>query len=286
MGQLALGTVDLTRRPTPFDFASPRPERTPGPAVEDDGTPISRSWASVAVPKDEADGSASRSWIPMPPSLDGTDEAEADTKTLTLPRATGRAEADAKTVSLPRLLPDQRVVDRFVALYTEQYGRVVAYARRRLGDQGAAEDCAAEVFRIAWEHAEQGVPGAGWLFVTARNTILHQQRSAARANALSQAAASEISRRRDLEADEANQVARVRQALDELPADQRELLMAHYLDGLSGAECGALLSCSTGAVWVRLHRARAALRRSYEELADLPVEHDATGRTTSPKRVP
>jgi RNA polymerase sigma-70 factor (ECF subfamily) len=189
-----------------------------------------------------------------------------------------------------KVRPAERTVSRFVALYHEQYGRVVAYAKRRLGNTEAAEDCAAEVFRIAWEHADQGVPDAGWLFVTARNTILHQQRSNVRTEALRQAAAADHSRRQDLQADEVEQVARVRLALDELPDDQRELLMAHYLDGLSGAECGALLGCSAGAVWVRLHRARSALRHSFEELSDLPDlpdGHDQYRRTqTFPKRVP
>jgi RNA polymerase sigma-70 factor (ECF subfamily) len=156
---------------------------------------------------------------------------------------------------------------RFTDLYTEHYGRVVAYAKRRVGDLAAAEDIAAEVFRIAWQRTgEIGVPGAGWLFETARHTVLHHVRTAARQGALAESAAREAGRRQTLQADEDAQVERVRQALEELTPDQRELLTAHYLDGLSGAECGALLGCSTGAVWVRLHRARAALKQRFDDL--------------------
>lgn len=175
---------------------------------------------------------------------------------------------------------DDRTVARFTALYTDQYQRVVAYAKRRVGDLGAAEDIAADVFRIAWEHTIDTVPEPGWLFATARNTVMHYQRSAARAGALAEAAGQEANRRMTLQVDQDEQVTRVREALEELPADQRELLMAYYLDGLSGTECGNLLNCSVGAVWVRLHRARNALKAQFEAVGDLR----ASGPTHRPAR--
>jgi RNA polymerase sigma factor (sigma-70 family) len=52
----------------------------------------------------------------------------------------------------------------------------------------------------------------------------------------------------------------VRVAIDVLPDGQREVVLLHYLDGLSCQEIAALLGRSTGAVRVRLHRARAELR--------------------------
>lgn len=52
----------------------------------------------------------------------------------------------------------------------------------------------------------------------------------------------------------------VRTAIDVLPDGRREVVLLHYVDGLSCQEIGALLGRSTGAVRVRLHRARAELR--------------------------
>jgi RNA polymerase sigma factor (sigma-70 family) len=49
-------------------------------------------------------------------------------------------------------------------------------------------------------------------------------------------------------------------AVDVLPEGQREVVLLHYVDGLSCQEIAALLGRSTGAVRVRLHRARAELR--------------------------
>lgn len=52
----------------------------------------------------------------------------------------------------------------------------------------------------------------------------------------------------------------VRAAIDVLPDGQREVVLMHYVDGLSCQEIATLLGRSTGAVRVRLHRARGELR--------------------------
>lgn len=59
----------------------------------------------------------------------------------------------------------------------------------------------------------------------------------------------------------------VRAALELLPETQRQAVLLYYLQGLSSQEIAALLGISTGAVRVRLHRARAELREQLSELA-------------------
>jgi len=140
----------------------------------------------------------------------------------------------------------------FVDLYQAQYPRVVAYARRRLGSLPDAEDCAAEVFKLAWE--QESLPSVGWLFVTARNITYALRRSNNRLSALCSRIAVEEGTRIEQES------LGVLEAMDELNESDREVLMAHYWDGLTGAQCAQLIGCSTGAVWVRLHRARQALK--------------------------
>ena len=141
----------------------------------------------------------------------------------------------------------------FVDLYEAQYPRVVAYARRRLGGLADAEDCAAEVFRLAWEQA--ATPSVGWLFVTARNLAYAHHRSGARLSELVRRIAAEEGSTPPGEADLG-----VYEALDQLPESARELLMAYYWDRLPGTECAELLGCTLPAVWVRLHRARQGLK--------------------------
>src|ERR687895_997091 len=55
-------------------------------------------------------------------------------------------------------------------------------------------------------------------------------------------------------------LALVRQALEVLPPAQRDVVLLHYYEGLTCEEIAAVLGRSTGAVRVRLHRARGRLR--------------------------
>lgn len=177
------------------------------------------------------------------------------------------AAADGGTQSPGGTAVSPAAKARFVTVYTREYPRIVAYARRRTGDLHSAEDIAVEVFRIAWEQLTSGgVPSTGWLFVTARNLLHTHHRLALRTGRLRH----KLEQEREREADElrGEPVERMLDALDRLPAEQRELLMAHYWDDLSGADCAALVGCSVGAVWVRLHRARAALRHQIQNLED------------------
>jgi RNA polymerase sigma-70 factor (ECF subfamily) len=159
-------------------------------------------------------------------------------------------------------------------LFRGQYPRVQAYLLRRVAEPETARDLSAEVFRLAWERALRGeLPGAPWLFVTARNLLANSNRALARWNRAQDALVGELTRDRN-QPDAAAAPAigagaaadleeRVEQALAALPQAQRELLAAHYWDGLSGAECAALLGCSIPAVWMRLTRARAAFKAIY-----------------------
>jgi RNA polymerase sigma factor (sigma-70 family) len=62
----------------------------------------------------------------------------------------------------------------------------------------------------------------------------------------------------------------VREALEILPAGQRDVVLMHYIDDLSCEEIAGLLGTSPGAVRVRLHRARTQLRHELAPLAPVP----------------
>ncbi len=63
-------------------------------------------------------------------------------------------------------------------------------------------------------------------------------------------------------ADETSEL--VRTAVQKLPSRDREVIVLFYLEELPAAEIGKLLGISSGAVDVRLHRARAKLRQSLD----------------------
>jgi RNA polymerase sigma-70 factor, ECF subfamily len=54
----------------------------------------------------------------------------------------------------------------------------------------------------------------------------------------------------------------VRQAIDSLPEQSREILVLRDIEGLSYAEIAVLLGCPAGTVMSRLSRARDSLRQS------------------------
>ncbi|MFT3862618.1 RNA polymerase sigma factor [Micropruina sp.] len=145
----------------------------------------------------------------------------------------------------------------FAALYRRQYGPIIGYAQRRTGDRAVAEDITAEVFRIAWERCAAEPPTRAWLFVTARNLVQAHHRANRRASALHDRLVAEHRTGAPVLPAGDDVLA----ALGRLPEDQRELLMARYWDDLDAGDCAALCHCSVGTLWVRLHRARAALRR-------------------------
>ncbi|MDR1807876.1 MAG: sigma-70 family RNA polymerase sigma factor [Propionibacteriaceae bacterium] len=164
--------------------------------------------------------------------------------------------ADTAIIGAP-VPRDPQSVDRFAPYYTEHYARVVAYARRRTGDLGAAEAVAATVFAQAWRKTRLDPPPSGWLFLTARRVL--DERGAADVTLaglwLAEAAATAPDGPPpELPADLAATFA----AVDALPPADRELVVALGWDGLTTAECATLLVTSPVTVRARL----TALKRS------------------------
>lgn len=63
----------------------------------------------------------------------------------------------------------------------------------------------------------------------------------------------------------------VQEAVALLPAGQRDVVLMHYVDDLSCEEIARLLGTTSGAVRVRLHRARSQLRRELAPLAPVTL---------------
>ncbi|MCP1411951.1 RNA polymerase sigma factor [Paenarthrobacter sp. A20] len=148
---------------------------------------------------------------------------------------------------------------RFTAAHAACHDAVYRYFRRRTTNPSTAEDLCAEVFRITWEksaHEDQDL-SAMVLFGIAHNVLRNHMRSSARsANLLS----SLLMERMDLGQDHGTDAdASVRDALDQLKPDDREVLLLTYWDGFTSSEVSDLLNTSATAVRMRLHRARKAL---------------------------
>ena len=60
----------------------------------------------------------------------------------------------------------------------------------------------------------------------------------------------------------------VTRALEALPEPQRQVLLLHVVDNLSGEEIATALGISPKTVWTRLHRARQTMRKHVARSGD------------------
>lgn len=157
----------------------------------------------------------------------------------------------------------RRLFDRYQA-------RVYAFVRRRVGDEGLAEEIVADVFFEVWRGAaayrgESLV--SSWIFGIANLKALSARRYRARprraaVRVLEDEALKRVADPRDAVAalDARDDLARLLGAITRLPEGQRDVLRLAFLEGRSYEEIARELGISLGNVKTRVNRARARLR--------------------------
>jgi RNA polymerase sigma factor (sigma-70 family) len=170
---------------------------------------------------------------------------------------------------------DQRISD---AIAREQ-PRLRSFIRRRVADPGDAEDILQDVFYelVAAYRLMQPVEQVGaWLFRVARNRIIDLFRK--RKREAGAADSGEMLRWEDLlpspDAGPDALFARgvlmeeLDAALDELPEEQREVFIAHEIDGRSFKELAAETGLSVNTLLSRKHYAVLHLRKRLQAIYD------------------
>lgn len=139
----------------------------------------------------------------------------------------------------------------------EQHGSAVhRYFRRLTGDAAAAEDLTQEVFLRVVRGGNRYEPRErerAWVFRIARNVLLDRHRRESRAPSLDVLA-------EPLTAAPQTTRASVREALAQLPGDEREAFLLREIGGLGYGEIAAATDSTVAAVRSRIYRARRALR--------------------------
>ena len=183
----------------------------------------------------------------------------------------------------PQERADPQETAWFRDLFATTYTPLVAYARRRTGDVSEADDIVAEVFTTVWRRRHDGDPNQPtpspplpWLYGIAANVIRNHRRSTARRLRLVDRLESQPGRHQHDPADLAAET--LRDALDDLPFDDQELLRLIAWEGLSHSEIAAALGISTNAVGVRAHRARKRLQAELDA-RDAAPQHPERPRT-------
>jgi RNA polymerase sigma-70 factor (ECF subfamily) len=171
----------------------------------------------------------------------------------------------------------------FRGLYALAAPRLFAYVVCLVRDRAAAEELLQQTFvklheaRAAYVH---GADPVRWLYTIAHRTCLDEMRRRKRSRvsichydrlARSDPAMLDGGAANDDEAAThgARRLTAVLEAVENLPENQRKALVLTQIEGKSMAETAAILGTTPGAVKLRAHRGRAALR---ERLAGIDQE--------------
>ena len=159
----------------------------------------------------------------------------------------------------------QKDPGRFGDLYEMHFERVYAFISRRVDDRSAAEDLTSEVFHKALANLPRyqwrGVPFSAWLYRIAANSIADRSKQASR----------EIPSSDDLpegstipDIEEIDRRARLFRLVEQLPADQRRVILQRFVEQRSIREIAHQLKRSEGAVKQLQFRALEKLRLEME----------------------
>ncbi len=183
-------------------------------------------------------------------------------------------------LQLAAALSDEEVIERvkngetgLYELIMRRYNqRLYRVTRAILGDAAESEDVMQEAYVRAYVHLDQfagRAKFATWLTKIAVYEALSRRRNRGRIEELdaapegvAQMTLADQSEDPERQAIENQLCRRLEQAVDALPAPFRQVFVMREIEQMSTAEVASALGISIVAVKIRLHRARAALRRA------------------------
>lgn len=169
-------------------------------------------------------------------------------------------------------MPDQSEASRaqkarldaeFSELYRAHLRDVYSYCYYRVGNHHDAEDLTEQTFLQAYRHFERarnesaGRPLRPWLIRIAHNLSANFYRDRARKpqTSLEDADVVIAAQSTDSSVDTRDELRRILECVDELPAERREALIMRFSLGMDNREIARALGRTDGATKVLLHRA-------------------------------
>lgn len=159
--------------------------------------------------------------------------------------------------------------DAFASLYDAYAARIHRYIYFRVDDDQLAEDITSKVFLKVWEKLPTYQPGKSpmlaWVYRIAHNAVIDHYRTRKVSVSLDQANPPEIRQEDGIneKLDLQVQSQQLHEALQELTAEQQQVLVLKFIDGLSTLEIAEQLGKQQGAV-------RALQMRGLREMARCP----------------
>lgn len=161
----------------------------------------------------------------------------------------------------------------FAQLYEEYLGAVFNYCLFRVGDRQLAEDLTAETFEQLWRDRSQYDPEQAnlttWLFALARHRIIDRQRQQGRVTLVTLEADDgqyiDAAPLPEAQAARNERLAYLRELVQQLPDEHRELIALKFGAGLTNRRIAELLNKSESAVGSALFRIIQKLREQWEK---------------------
>jgi RNA polymerase sigma-70 factor (ECF subfamily) len=181
-------------------------------------------------------------------------------------------EGDAAIRATRRAIERAKLGDRDALhfLYVRYADNVYSYVATLLRNHHEAEDVTQQVFAKLMSclprYEDRGAPFLSWLLRLARNAAIDQMR-ARRAIPV----AEPLEQASEVAGADHDRLETLRNALDTLPQDQREIIVLRHVAGLAPAEIAVRMCRSESAVHGLHHRGRRALRAELVRQGAAPV---------------
>jgi RNA polymerase sigma-70 factor, ECF subfamily len=176
------------------------------------------------------------------------------------------AEAEAR-LGLLMVGYQEGQLESFDAIYDVLAGRIRGYLYTLCRDASLADDLLQDTFvqlHRSRRTYEPGRPVTPWVFAIARHVFLMHRRRTGRRRRFEETLLAEALRGDRPHDDEAALIDgdEVRRALRQVPADQREAVLMHHVDGHSFAEIAARLGIRVNAAKTRAFRGMKKMRET------------------------
>lgn len=184
---------------------------------------------------------------------------------------TAVAVADTDAAQPVAQMDDKIFRDQLVAIIPS----LRAFARGLCGTREMADDMAQDAMMRAWAARASYIPDTNfraWIFRILRNNYYTAFRKNARFTSWDPEAAERLLVTKATQ-DLSIELADVAKALNQLPIQQREVLMMVAAGGASYEEAAEVIGCAVGTVKSRVSRGRAAL----EAIIDGPADAEIAG---------
>ena len=171
------------------------------------------------------------------------------------------------------------------ALVRRYYQTLMRYLHRLAGSDHVAEELHQQTWLSVLDHLQKFEPGAagggfkGWLFRIATNKANDHWRAVGREKQAKDGlklVTDDSSPAAEFRLVGTEQQQKLRHAIEQLPENQRQVLMLRYYSGLKFVEIAELLGCPLNTALGRVHKAMIRLREMLEEGTETGKHKDTT----------